>query len=177
MTYQKKTVGNWAAAVISVILLIVLDQITKALAVRYLSSGPVDVIPGVFQLRYLENRGAAFGILQNRQVFFYIITLAIVAAVIWFYAVLPANRRYRGLRILCVFLTAGAAGNLIDRVCLHYVRDFFYFILIDFPIFNVADIYVTCSAIFLIICILFIYKDEDFAFLKRKNKRQDAGKK
>lgn len=170
MSFQHKTAKNWIAAVLFVICLVALDQITKVLAVRYLSDGPVDIIPGVFQLRYLENRGAAFGILQNRQIFFYVITIAIVIAVFWFYSKLPADRRYRSLRILCVFLTSGAIGNLIDRIFLHYVRDFFYFILINFPIFNVADIYVTCSAIFLIISILFLYKDEDFAFLKKADR-------
>lgn len=168
MTLKRKTAGNWISAVISVILLVALDQITKVLAVKYLSDGPVDVVRGVFQLRYLENRGAAFGILQNRQIFFYIITIAILIAVLWFYTKLPADRKYRILRVLCIFLTAGAIGNLIDRIFLHYVRDFFYFILINFPIFNVADIYVTCSAIVLIISILFIYKDDDFAFLKKE---------
>ena len=59
-------------------------------------------------------------------------------------------------------------GNLIDRIFLHYVRDFLYFVLIDFPIFNVADIYVTLSAVALIIMILFVYSDDDFAFLKKK---------
>lgn len=170
MSFQHKTAKNWIAAVLFVICLVALDQITKVLAVRYLSDGPVDIIPGVFQLRYLENRGAAFGILQNRQIFFYVITIAIVIAVFWFYSKLPADRRYRSLRILCVFLTSGAIGNLIDRIFLHYVRDFFYFILINFPIFNVADIYVTCSAIFLIISILFLYKDEDFVFLKKADR-------
>lgn len=171
MTFKQKTAKNWLAAVLSVIVLVAVDQVSKALAVRYLSDGPVDVIRGVFQLRYLENHGAAFGILQNRQIFFYIITIAILIGVFWFYSKLPANRKYRTLRVLCVFLTAGAIGNLIDRMVLHYVRDFFYFILIDFPIFNVADIYVTCSAIILIICILFIYKDEDFAFLKKNHSK------
>jgi signal peptidase II len=168
VTLERKTAKNWITAIVSLAVLIGLDQITKALAVKHLAAGPVAIIPGVFELYYLENHGAAFGILQNRQIFFYIITVVIVAAVAWFYTKLPANRKYRSLRVLCVFLTAGAIGNLIDRVALHYVRDFFYFVLIDFPIFNVADIYVTCSAIFLIISILFVYKDEDFAFLKKK---------
>lgn len=175
MTFKRKTAKNWIIAAVLLVLLIALDQVTKVLAVKHLSAGPVTLIPGVFQLYYLENRGAAFGILQNRQIFFYIITIVIVAAVIWFYVKLPANRKYRSLRITCVFLTAGAIGNFIDRMVLHYVRDFFYFVLIDFPIFNVADIYVTCSAIFLIISILFLYKDEDFAFLKRKKGQETNG--
>lgn len=63
---------------------------------------------------------------------------------------------------------------MIDRVRLHYVVDFIYFSLIDFPIFNVADIYVTVSMILLLILVLFYYKEEDFSFLSwKKNKEQE----
>ena len=67
---------------------------------------------------------------------------------------------------------AGAIGNLIDRMIHHYVIDFFYFSLINFPIFNVADIYVTLSAIALILVIFFYYKEEDYAvfFSSKKSK-------
>ena len=65
-------------------------------------------------------------------------------------------------------ITAGGIGNLIDRVRLNYVVDFIYFSLIDFPVFNVADIYVTVSMFLLLILVLFYYKDEDFQFLKWK---------
>lgn len=69
------------------------------------------------------------------------------------------------------FLTSGALGNLIDRIRLKYVIDFIYFSLIDFPVFNVADIYVTVSMIVLLLLVLFYYKDEDdFAFLSPKKK-------
>ena len=69
------------------------------------------------------------------------------------------------MRVICVMITAGAVGNLIDRVFLVYVRDFLYFVLIDFPIFNVADIYVTVSAALMIWAVLFYYKDEELSFL------------
>ena len=76
------------------------------------------------------------------------------------------------LHLIAVLLTAGALGNFIDRITQGYVVDFFYFSLIDFPIFNVADIYVVVSFIALIICILFIYKDEEFSFLQFKKKEK-----
>ena len=68
-------------------------------------------------------------------------------------------------------ITAGGIGNLIDRVRLNYVVDFIYFSLIDFPVFNVADIYVTVSMFLLLILVLFYYKDEDFQFLKWKREK------
>lgn len=76
------------------------------------------------------------------------------------------------MRIVLVFLSAGAIGNLIDRSVNKYVVDFLYFELIDFPIFNLADCYVTGAAAFLIILCLFYYKDEDFAFLNRKEEQK-----
>ena len=63
---------------------------------------------------------------------------------------------------ILLFFIAGAIGNFIDRVVHKYVIDFFYFKLINFPIFNVADIYVTVAAFFMIVLGLFYYKDEDF---------------
>lgn len=63
---------------------------------------------------------------------------------------------------------AGAAGNLIDRIRFGYVVDFFYFRLIDFPVFNVADIYVTVSFAVLLLLVFFQYKEEDLEFFGKK---------
>ena len=77
------------------------------------------------------------------------------------YIRMPHTKHFLPLRICLVAIVAGAIGNMIDRVTLHYVIDFFYFKLINFPIFNVADIYATCASILLIILLIFYYKDED----------------
>ncbi len=165
---ETKKSGKWVLYICLCFFLVFLDQVTKSLATKYLSDGSFVIIPGVFQLTYLENHGAAFGIMQGQQWFFFLVTAAFLIFMVWFYSRIPEGKHYRFMRITCILLTSGAIGNLIDRMWLHYVRDFFYFILINFPIFNVADIYVTFSAIFLVLMILFIYKDDDFAFLKRK---------
>lgn len=170
--HQKKGV-SWAFLIISAVVLVLFDQWTKVLAASNLKGGSVVLIPGVLQLTYLENRGAAFSMLEGQQGFFFVITVVIVGAVLWFYAKLPADKKYRKLRITAAFLTAGAIGNFIDRLALHYVRDFIYFVIINFPIFNVADIYVTGSAIALVVFVLFTYKDDDFAFLKKKKSKAD----
>ena len=93
--------------------------------------------------------------------FFYISTAVITVAVIWFYLKVPMERKFLPLRLCAIAVIAGAYGNCIDRVRLNYVVDFFYFKLIDFPIFNVADIYVTVSAAVLAVLILLYYKEED----------------
>lgn len=165
---QEKTLKNYILAVLFAGVLLLLDQLSKIWAVSALAEKPIELIPGVFELRYLENHGAAFGILQNQRWFFLLLTAAFVVLLIIAYRKLPGGKRHLPLRILCAALMAGALGNAIDRALLGYVRDFLYFCLIDFPIFNVADIYVTVSAFVFIILVLFVYKDEDFNFLRKR---------
>lgn len=149
--------------------LVFIDRLTKNLAYANLKDkDPVRLIPDVFEFRYLENRGAAFGMLQNMKVLFVIVGIVFIGLVVYFLIRLPATKKYRALRICLVLIGAGAVGNLYDRLVQDYVIDFLYFIYIDFPIFNVADIYVTCSAVYLIILFLFIYKDDDLD-LKKAN--------
>lgn len=154
-----------------IIILIIADQLTKLWALADLrGSEGIPVISGVFELQYLENRGAAFGILQDKQILFLLITVAVAVLLTYIYIRIPEEKKYTPIRICYVLLMAGAFGNLIDRVARGYVVDFFYFKLIDFPIFNVADIYVTVTMVLLIGLILFYYKEEDFEFLSRKGK-------
>lgn len=168
---------NYIAAIVGIVLLVLADQYTKLLAVQNLKgSEPFIIFKGVFELFYLENRGAAFGLLQNQRIFFVIATLAAMGAAVYFYVLTPKGKKYLPLRLCIIFLTAGALGNFIDRVIQGYVVDFFYFSLIDFPIFNVADIYVTVTFIILILLIFFYYKEEDLQVFSRKyRKKQTAG--
>lgn len=143
-----------------------LDQFTKHLAVLYLKDQPNIVwIKGVMELEYLENRGAAFGILQNQQWLFILLFFLFVTAVIIFYCRMPMEKKYLPVQIISLFLIAGGLGNLIDRIRLGYVIDFFYFSLINFPVFNMADIYVTVSMVILFVLLIFYYKEEDFDLL------------
>ncbi len=158
--------------------LILLDQGIKLWAIGTLrDKDPIVLIKGVLEFRYLENRGAAFGIFQNRQWFFILITLIVLAGLFFLSGRIPQDRKYLPLQICFYLIGAGAVGNLIDRVFRSYVVDFIYFKLIDFPIFNVADIYVTVSAILLILLLLFFYKEEDveqiFSFGKKKEKKDE----
>ena len=81
---------------------------------------------------------------------------------------LPDDKKYNILHILLVFIASGAAGNMIDRIKNDYVVDFIYFVLINFPIFNVADIYVTVATFVFVFLFLFYYKESDFNFLSFK---------
>ena len=141
---------------------VALDQYTKYLATTHLIDNPIVLIDGVFELRYLENRGAAFGLFQNQQLFFLIVTSITLLLIGYIYVRLPKVKHYLLLRISLLAIVAGAIGNMIDRVRQQFVVDFFYFKLIDFPIFNVADIYATVATFALIFLFLFYYKEEDF---------------
>ena len=163
MNTGKKPYKHYLTAIICMVVLIILDQITKLCAIKNLKDqSPYVIIKNVFQLEYLENRGAAFGLFQNQRVFFFASVILITIIVVLFYYRAPMEQRYFPLRICAVCIMAGAWENCIDRIRLNYVVDFFYFKLIDFPIFNVADIYVTVSTIVLAILICFYYKEEDF---------------
>lgn len=160
---ENKRMINYIGAILAVFFLVLLDQYSKYLAVVNLKGNePFVILKDIFQLEYLENSGAAFGILQNQRIFFYLCAILIVGVVFYFYYKVPMEKKFLPLRICGVFLLSGALGNLIDRARLSYVVDFFYFKLIDFPVFNVADIYVTLSAFMLILLIGFYYKETDF---------------
>ena len=162
MKTNTKRITHYIMALVSIVVLVLLDQITKHLVVLHLKDRSAYVlIKDVFQLEYLENRGGAFGVLQNQRIFFYISVLLITIAVIWFYHKVPIEHKYLPLRICAVLILSGAFGNCIDRIRLNYVVDFLYFKLINFPIFNVADIYVTVAAFLLVILILIYYKEDD----------------
>ncbi len=149
------------SAVMAVIVLIILDQLSKGLAQQFLPGHPVIVIPGIFELLYIENRGAAFGMMENQQWFFVLFALAVMIGCVVYYPRIRKNHRYHALRVCCCLIFAGACGNMIDRLRLHYVIDFLYASGIDFPVFNLADIYVTVGCFWLLICVCFIYREED----------------
>ena len=159
---MKKNSLRFPAALLIGIILVFLDQYTKYLAVTYLKPiGSFPLIPGVLELRYLENRGAAFGILQNRQWVFIVFAIVCVIVCAWIGMRLAVSHTHPALRVCLALLAAGAAGNLIDRVSLGYVVDFIYFSLIHFPVFNLADACVSLGTAALVILVLFVYREED----------------
>lgn len=158
--------------VMGIIMLVLLDQYTKNLAVIHLKDKPaVPVISGVLELNYLENKGAAFGMLQNQKAFFIFVAFVILGVIGYVLYKMPDEKKYRMLHVLLSLIAAGAIGNMIDRIRLDYVVDFIYFVLINFPVFNVADIYVSVSTVVLVILLLFVYKENDLNFISFKQKR------
>ena len=154
------------------LLLVAGDQISKYYAILMLKDQPpYSVVDGVFELHYLENNGAAFGILQGQKFFFLFIASIIIGMILYVLFKMPYQKKYIKLHLTLVLIASGAIGNLIDRVRFNYVVDFLYFSLINFPVFNVADIYVTVAAFFLVILLLFVYKETDLEFLSFRAKK------
>ena len=156
-------------------ILVGLDQWTKGLAVKHLMNQPPFVIwDGVFELLYSENRGAAFGMMQGKQFFFFLIALVVLAAVVYLLWKMPVTERYMPMAVCLMMVSAGAVGNMIDRIGQGYVVDFLYFKLINFPIFNVADCYVTISAFLLILLVFFYYREEEMACFSLHKKEEKS---
>ena len=172
---MKKTIRLLIDLVIAAIL-VTFDQMTKIWAINNLKdSEPIILINGVLKLYYLPNgnTGAAFGILSGHRIFFLIIALLVVSVITFALIRIPCTSPFLLLRILLVFVAAGGVGNMIDRIRLSYVIDFIYFYLINFPIFNVADCYVTIATISIALLIIFKYKEDDMHKLENAFKRTD----
>ena len=149
-------------AIVAVLAMVGLDQWAKSMTVTHLMNQPdINLIDGVFELAYVENRGAAFGMLQNKVWLFAIFTIIVLAGMVLLYVRLPKVKRYRPLKITLVLLFSGAVGNFVDRISIGYVVDMFHFYWFEFPVFNVADIFIVISCIALVLLMLFYYKEEE----------------
>ncbi|NEZ46357.1 signal peptidase II [Clostridium niameyense] len=135
---------------------VILDRVTKIWALNKLYSGEeIVVIKDFFSFSYLENRGAAFGILQNKIIFLVIITLIVILGILYF--LIKYKPKSKVLRISLALITSGAIGNLIDRVFYNFVVDFIllhYKDIYYYPTFNVADMLVVVGTILLAIYLI-----------------------
>lgn len=137
---------------------LLLDQGTKALARGLLLDLPgqsFHLVDGVFHFTYLQNTGAAFGMLSGMQAAFLVLTVLACGALVY---VLLTKRQRLGIwmRVSLSMILCGALGNFIDRLLFGYVRDFLHFALIDFAVFNVADSLITVGTIIFAVYVFFI---------------------
>lgn len=158
--------------VVVMLVLLGLDQLTKYLAIINLKNHPTVVLwDGVLELNYLENRGSAFGMLQNQKFFILFIGVVFLAVILFFLFKLPEEKKFCTVHILLSAIVAGGVGNMIDRLRFDYVVDFISFVLIHFPIFNVADCYIVVATIVLFLLFLFVFEEKDLEFLSFKQNR------
>lgn len=135
------------------------DQITKALVVSAIPLyGHAEAIPGLFHLTYVQNTGAAFSALQGMRWLFLLVFLLFTGAVV--YESFKKSLPFTKLERWCVAaIYAGGLGNIIDRVRLGYVVDMIEVDFIRFPVFNVADCFITCGCILLFVHLAFFNKN------------------
>ena len=148
---------------------VIIDQITKYLTVANIPlTGQQDFIPGFLSFTYYQNDGAAWSMLAGQQWLFAVIFALFTVGVIWEY-----KKKYFDFttfeRWCIAAIYAGGLGNMIDRLRLGYVVDMIQTEFIDFPIFNVADCFITCGAIALIFHLIFFNK----AFWKEEKKKEN----
>ncbi|KJS81437.1 MAG: hypothetical protein JM58_16715 [Peptococcaceae bacterium BICA1-8] len=137
---------------ITIVIVLIIDQGTKILVKTTMSLyESIALIPNIFHLTYIENPGAAFGLLANQRVFFIVITTIILLAVIYFYNQLKGQHLL--LRIALGMVVGGALGNLVDRVRMGTVTDFFDFRI--WPVFNIADSAIVLGMIYISYQLLF----------------------
>lgn len=150
----------WILPAFAAAILICLDQATKYFAVLKLKPiGSMVLVEGVMDLTYVENHGVAFGMLSGQRWAILLLTGVITVGLVYYYTTLPKTREYFYARIAMVMIFAGAIGNMIDRMLRGFVVDFFEFTFFQWPVFNVADIYVVLGVFVLMILILFVIKE------------------
>lgn len=161
-------------ALLAAALLIGADQLIKYWAMESLSQvGTMPVFGDVFQLTYVENRGAAFGILQGQKwILVGVTSLVIIAAIVF---LLVKNLKSNTLIWAIALIISGGIGNLIDRIGRGYVVDYLYFKLIDFYVFNLADACVCIGVGLVIIYLIFIEPRQQKRAASEQPKAADGG--
>lgn len=171
---RKKITGKVLAYAVLIFFLFGIDQYTKRLAVIHLKDGKDFVfIKNILSFSYLENTGAAWGVLSGKITLFAVFTCILIMLIIL--VMLRLERmtgiKYRALELDMALLLSGAVGNLADRLINGYVVDFIKTDFMNFPVFNVADCYVTLSMTILIVFLLFFMKEDELDnifYLKKK---------
>lgn len=163
--------------ILLIALLTAFDQLTK-----YMITSSFElyeskmVIQNILSFTYIRNTGVAWGMFQGKRIIFLVLTAVVLLFCFYIFANIAEQKKYRLLRIALIVLVSGAVGNMIDRIKLGYVVDFFCVEFIDFPIFNVADIFVVVSMIGIFLLIMFKYNNEEFdeiLGIKKKNTQDD----
>lgn len=149
-------------------LLTAFDQLTKFIITsRFSLYETKPVIPDIFSITYIRNTGVAWGLFKGKRILFLILTFIALLFAFRIYYNVYNKRKYIPIRICLILLISGALGNMLDRIRLGYVVDFFSFELIDFPVFNVADIMVVVSFFLLFFLLIFKYSNEEFDEIMR----------
>ena len=162
----------YAADIIILLFCIALDRISKYFVIRRLKDHPaISVIDGILEFRYTENRGAAFSMLEDQTSFFLLICLVVLVTGCYYIIKSPGRSKYILSHLLIAMILGGAVSNITDRLIYSAVIDFIYLNSLHFPIFNVADAFLTLGTAGLVLSFIFFYKEDDLNFLRFKEKK------
>ncbi len=179
---MNKVLQRYIIPVLSLIVMVALDQWTKLLTLKHVAgTDGFYIIDKILRIYFVKNEGMAWGMLQNKQIIFIIITPIVIAFLMMIYYRLPFEKKFILARICVLLLTGGAIGNLIDRIfrgeLFHgYVVDMIYVEIIDFPVFNIADSFITVGFAMMIFSIFCVYKEKDFDLLFKRKKAAEEKK-
>ena len=177
---MKKALEKYVIPALYIVDIVLLDQWVKLLTLLYVKdTNGFYIINKVLKIFFVKNEGMAWGMLQNKQVLFIILTPIVLVALMYFYYKLPFEKKFIIARICLLCLCGGAIGNLIDRIfngekLFHgYVVDMIYVEIINFPVFNIADSFITVGFALMIFSMFFVYKENDFDLLFGKKKADE----
>ncbi|MBO4785278.1 MAG: signal peptidase II [Lachnospiraceae bacterium] len=180
---MKKALEKYVIPALYIVDIVLLDQWVKLLTLLYVKdTNGFYIINKVLKIFFVKNEGMAWGMLQNKQVLFIILTPIVLVALMYFYYKLPFEKKFIIARICLICLCGGAIGNFIDRLGLlwegselfhGYVVDMIYVEIINFPVFNVADSFITVGFALMIFSMFFVYKENDFDLLFGKKKADE----
>ncbi len=166
---MKKIFMRYILPLLAIFALAGFDQLVKFWTIENIELHEhIAIWEGVFELTHIRNEGMAWGLLQNQQILFIALTPVALFVFAYFYFRAPFTKRFIPIRIAELLLAGGAIGNLVDRIFRGEVLfkgnvvDMFYVKLINFPVFNVADSYITIACVLLVVLVLFYYKDDEF---------------
>ena len=168
-SHCKKKILIWDS--ICLILLIVLDRLTKFISFYYCENANIVLIKDYIEITYTKNAGGALGILNNQRFFFIFIAVLFICLILFFLFAMPNDKKFNALHIWVSFILAGIIGNMVDRCIYGNVIDIIYISKVDFPVFNLSDIYISLGIIFTIIIVLFRLKEKDFEFMNFKQNK------
>ena len=155
---------------ILIVVMVIADQVTKYLVRANIPlGGSVEFLPGIMDFTYVKNTGMAFSMFSN---YTWVLTVLSAVVTVVLLVFLIRKELTHPLGVTCLSLViAGAIGNLIDRALLGYVTDMLRTLFIDFAVFNVADICVTCGGFGLAVYVIFFYEKNEG---KKEKEEQEA---
>ncbi|MGI6136323.1 MAG: signal peptidase II [Clostridiales bacterium] len=156
---KRKTILTIIVEVLLILVFVSVDLLTKTFIYEPINAGAPDIvlINNILKFTAVQNTGASFGIFKGNAIILAIISLIIIIVVFIIQMFSLTKLKDKTFRFGLILIVAGGIGNIVDRFLLGHVRDFIYFELIDFPVFNIADSCLTIGCVLIIIYVIIYY--------------------